>query len=498
MHITVTETSSVITICGDHHFSQIQNQVKIAAFDVDNTIIKPKSGKMFAQSVTDWEFLYENVPEKLQRLHFNGFKVIFISNQKGISKNKVDPREYIAKMTNIIEILNIPITVYAAKLNDHNRKPSIGIWNSIIMAKIQSEYNLTLLIPERESAEQIPNQCNIKGFYCGDAAGRDLDFSDSDLMFANNVNITYPLSNIIFYTPEQFFESDLQELSQNNETQNCLNNSDEQDPERQRVSAQLQYDFIRDHENLLFRFEQTRKSSEPYRDEITQIAIGGSTRSHYLKREHDPANSTQNVSPEGRNDLPCPEQHQELIINVGYPGSGKSTFTENFISQATVNIATAVRTPLELSTDVVSVASRYHYINQDKLKTLKKCLKETEKLIKLGKSVIIDNTNCSTSVRRLYIDISYKYGIPIRCFNFISSFNKSYHNMLYRNYRSSHCFNDSHIRSEIQFSRIPIIAYYKYRKHFQIPQLNEGLTSIYNIKDIKSSDMPCDYNMIFE
>ena len=41
---------------------------KIAAFDMDYTLIKTKSGALFAKNCFDWQILYNQVPQKLQNL----------------------------------------------------------------------------------------------------------------------------------------------------------------------------------------------------------------------------------------------------------------------------------------------------------------------------------------------------------------------------------------------------------------------------------------------
>jgi bifunctional polynucleotide phosphatase/kinase len=42
------------------------NKVKIAGFDMDWTLIKTRSGQKFATNAFDWDFLFENVKQKLQ------------------------------------------------------------------------------------------------------------------------------------------------------------------------------------------------------------------------------------------------------------------------------------------------------------------------------------------------------------------------------------------------------------------------------------------------
>ena len=53
-----------------------QSFKNIYFFDLDDTIIKTKSGKTFAISSTDWEFLDKNVITKINKLYDNNnFKI---------------------------------------------------------------------------------------------------------------------------------------------------------------------------------------------------------------------------------------------------------------------------------------------------------------------------------------------------------------------------------------------------------------------------------------
>jgi bifunctional polynucleotide phosphatase/kinase len=76
----------------------------------------------------------------------------------------------------------------------------------------------------------------------------------------------------------------------------------------------------------------------------------------------------------------------ELVISIGFPASGKSTFAKKYF-----------------------VSKGYVHINQDTLKTKAKCIKATEEALKNGKSVIVDNTNPSAKVRKEYSVIAAKY-----------------------------------------------------------------------------------------
>lgn len=42
----------------------------------DSTLIKTKSGNVFAKDRDDWQWLYKEVPKKLQELHHNGYALL--------------------------------------------------------------------------------------------------------------------------------------------------------------------------------------------------------------------------------------------------------------------------------------------------------------------------------------------------------------------------------------------------------------------------------------
>ena len=42
---------------------------KVAAFDYDHTLVKPKSGVTFSKNVNDWVWLRDNVPNVLKKLY---------------------------------------------------------------------------------------------------------------------------------------------------------------------------------------------------------------------------------------------------------------------------------------------------------------------------------------------------------------------------------------------------------------------------------------------
>jgi len=137
-----------------------------------------------------------------------------------------------------------------------------------------------------------------------------------------------------------------------------------------------------------------------------------------------------------------------MIINVGFPASGKSYYSQRYV----------------LSND-------YEYINQDTLRTKKKCLMETEKLLKKGVSVIIDNTNMSKADRKEYLDMAKRYNIQCRCLLFTTPKEVCIHNSHFRNFTSNN-----------QVAIIPQIVYNIMNKKYEKPDLNEGFYKIDEIE----------------
>jgi hypothetical protein len=62
----------LVLVPPSHHYASDASRAKIAAFDMDQTLINTKSGKKFAQSRSDWVWWHESVPECLRRLREQG------------------------------------------------------------------------------------------------------------------------------------------------------------------------------------------------------------------------------------------------------------------------------------------------------------------------------------------------------------------------------------------------------------------------------------------
>lgn len=137
---------------------------KIAAFDLDGTLIKTKSGKEFPLNKDDWVWKYPNVPDKLRNLS-KDHRLYIITNQAGISIGKQKEEDIVEKIKTILQEIDVPMTAFIATAKDYWRKPNTSIAEHFIL--------------EKDPPEKI--------FYVGDAAGRAGDHADSDLMFAFNM-----------------------------------------------------------------------------------------------------------------------------------------------------------------------------------------------------------------------------------------------------------------------------------------------------------------------
>jgi bifunctional polynucleotide phosphatase/kinase len=54
---------------------------KIAAFDYDWTLVKPKTGNTFPKNIDDWVWLNSNVVNILKATYKKGFAILIFTNQ---------------------------------------------------------------------------------------------------------------------------------------------------------------------------------------------------------------------------------------------------------------------------------------------------------------------------------------------------------------------------------------------------------------------------------
>ena len=154
----------------------ISSSGHIAGFDLDWTLVRTIHGK-FPKDVNDITLLPNRV-SVLKELIKRGFTIVIFTNQKSTNEKKIQFN--MERVTNGIRLLGIPVIVLMSVSDDIFRKPSTGMWSV-----------LSRMVPVKS------------GFYCGDAAGRPQDFSDSDRKFGETVG--REAVGFKFYLPEQLF-----------------------------------------------------------------------------------------------------------------------------------------------------------------------------------------------------------------------------------------------------------------------------------------------------
>jgi len=138
------------------------------------------------------------------------------------------------------------------------------------------------------------------------------------------------------------------------------------------------------------------------------------------------------------------KDHQELLIFVGQPASGKSSFAKKHLEP-----------------------KGYVWVNRDTLKTPEKCLKACGQALESGKSVVIDNTSPEPAARASYINLAKKKGIPVRCFRFDLTRELANHLNFYREKVTN---GDRR--------RVPDVGFNMYKSKYKEPTASEGFSEI--------------------
>jgi len=126
----------------------------------------------------------------------------------------------------------------------------------------------------------------------------------------------------------------------------------------------------------------------------------------------------------------------EIIIMMGYPGSGKSTIADNICNNN----------------------ENYIRIAGDIYKTSSKMRKASLEYILQSKSIVFDATHSSIKKRKEFIDLSIKYNYEVKCIHVSTSLDISYK----RN------------KSRCDDKQVPKIAYSVYKKYYEEPTEIEG------------------------
>jgi predicted kinase len=127
----------------------------------------------------------------------------------------------------------------------------------------------------------------------------------------------------------------------------------------------------------------------------------------------------------------CPRA-QKLVVLVGLPGCGKSTFAKSIIAAGTSYLETETdaylwdddcnEPTMEGNCGVDDNHNRWEYVNQDILGSRSKCIKAATRSLQSGCSVIIDRCNFNMEQRRTWVQLARDHCVSCVCIILPSAF----------------------------------------------------------------------------
>ncbi|KAJ8306571.1 hypothetical protein KUTeg_017116 [Tegillarca granosa] len=153
------------------------------------------------------------------------------------------------------------------------------------------------------------------------------------------------------------------------------------------------------------------------------------------------------LSPSKKTKQQYHSQKQEVVIMVGAPATGKSTFRQRYLEP-----------------------HGYIAVNRDTLGTMEKCIKAGKEALANNKSIVADNTNPTVDARSNFVKLAKQKGILCRCFWMKTPIELAHHlNFVRQNQTNG------------KVRRIPDVGYAVYNKNFQKPTMAEGFSEIIEI-----------------
>jgi bifunctional polynucleotide phosphatase/kinase len=154
---------------------------QVLFLDLDNTIVRTRSGNVFPRDSGDWTWLYGGMDRALRDVLAAGIGVCVVTNQLGCVLGTEKGRKMTDRVDQILEEGWLDLLVLASVKDDEYRKPRPGILP--LVSRLVGEVDVSTCL------------------YVGDAAGRAGDHSCCDRKWALNVGMR-------FQTPEEFFLSE--------------------------------------------------------------------------------------------------------------------------------------------------------------------------------------------------------------------------------------------------------------------------------------------------
>ena len=381
--------------------NQNQEQYKILGMDLDWTIIRPIKGKIHPLDENDWQFLYQK--EQLRAINDKiaaGYKLVIFTNQGGLLAKKggnMDVEGFKSRWHIILDRLekefNIkPFALLVSLYDDFHRKPCSGMWE-FLEEMMLTKYNVKI---ERTAS-----------LYIGDMAGRKGDYSASDLQFAMNLGVE-------FQVPETFYYNVEGSSLASNKTDYLI--------------KQLLAD------DTLFNPNKPLSKQEMIANKRL-AKINAATRDEIIALLED-------------------KHKQSLVIFVGSPASGKSSWYSSYLKS------------LELRGLVA-------YLGMDTFNgTLTKFHKELEDNLKKGKNVVVDNTNGTEKSRSKLAALAkgVNKNIQVLVVHFTTDKQICMHLNALRTKQVNICVLQ---KKQHCGHNVPAVAIHTYWKHFEPVQLDK-------------------------
>lgn len=151
---------------------------------------------------------------------------------------------------------------------------------------------------------------------------------------------------------------------------------------------------------------------------------------------------------------------------VGYPASGKSTVTKDYIKEGYVS--------LNRDTEGGTIAN---------------LLPKMEALLKENKDVVLDNLFATADTRKPFIDLAKKYNSDIRATVMGTSIEDAQFNAVARAIGLLGTFpTPEEIKKAKHTNIFPPLVLFKYKKEYQEPNKDEGFVSVEKIKFVRKID----------
>ncbi|AWW14455.1 nrk-1 [Hyposidra talaca nucleopolyhedrovirus] len=159
-----------------HRLPMFKN--KIAAFDLNGTLITPRSGGAFAESTSDWRLKYANIRKKFLQLLRDNFSIVIMANRIGL--NETNLHDYKNQIEGVCKEINLPMHVLIAIQTNNYRRPNTGMFEYLIKQQALIDFDSSFycgdnLHGNNNTDSQFAKNCGLKFYY-------DFDFFDAEIL----------------------------------------------------------------------------------------------------------------------------------------------------------------------------------------------------------------------------------------------------------------------------------------------------------------------------